>query len=638
MPGDPLPEGYVPPSQNEPGSTSGTSGSGVGSTIVSIFKIFFDFATLKDAIINSLGAMFTEGLGSLAGTNSAPMLALGSELSQIFFQTERLRELRHTVWGQMYKVALAMLPLTFILTIAAAMKDGLYSVTGYSNTGEAVIDFVYSLALATTSYWLMDQTILLTHAMTLAIAEAMEVSITGNILAGAVIKSISFAGVSPVIILFVAIFAFLFVLTYIFSIVLAFLAREVVLIAVVALAPLLIILGAARPLRWLQALWVKAFVVFLLLLPVNVLVIAISVKLQVLAADISSGFGGTLLSILLMVGMGSVLMGLNITVGKIVYGVAIEVAQKAGSAVASAVGIAAGVAGAAALPALGGATGVGAGAAAGPGAAQSIGGGAAMGTQGASLAAEGVPELSAQIGRMLSQTRNPLTRGAGMGLQAGSLAQQAGLMGRSGGSSERGLPSFDMSGGIPGRDAALNDMKTHFSSELDAAAIGAPRDQIYSRLDEGAQWADDTISAAQLDGLPGGQMMQDLGYYRPGVNSMDEAGAAFVRAEAGRFALGDRSQWRPMPQSLGTPRGAGLKAGDYRAAMEIAQARGGEFSSPDDIRMIARGVSMQRQMGSQYDTIIAGANSYEKLGQWMEVTQNSYPLSDLSIHIEGYSA
>ncbi len=72
---------------------------------------------------------------------------MGEAVSKIVFDVETLKKTRLDSWTQLRKVAFALLPLTAALTIWASMKDGLYSVTGYANTYEAIAEFFVPLRL-----------------------------------------------------------------------------------------------------------------------------------------------------------------------------------------------------------------------------------------------------------------------------------------------------------------------------------------------------------------------------------------------------------------------------------------------------------------------------------------------------------
>jgi hypothetical protein len=145
------------------GDDGGDSGDNKKSTsiITQIFKVMFDSSTMKDAIVNSIDSIFDDAVGNITASSS-PFYKMGSEI----FETDKLSEVRKTSWLQLRKVAFALLPLTAALTIWASMKDGLYSVTGYATTFEAVAEFFVSIAIALASFWLMEQAISLIKILT----------------------------------------------------------------------------------------------------------------------------------------------------------------------------------------------------------------------------------------------------------------------------------------------------------------------------------------------------------------------------------------------------------------------------------------------------------------------------------------
>ena len=302
-PGPPPP--WTPPTTPDPPEPPGDGDTGNNNTkttvLTQIFKVMFDSSTLKDAIVNSIDSIFNDAVGNLTASGS-PFYKMGGEISEIVFETDKLEAIRLSSWKQLRKVAFALLPLTAALTIWASMKDGLYSVTGYANTFEAVAEFFVAIAIAMASYWLMEQSISLTKAFTLAIAESLSVDITGSVYAGMFIKPAALGISNPGLSMILNILSFALVITYMGSVTIAFLAREVVLIMTVALAPVMIILGSVRPLGWLRGLWSKAFIVFLLLLPINVLTMGVAFKLWVAALSLASGPLALILQLTILAG------------------------------------------------------------------------------------------------------------------------------------------------------------------------------------------------------------------------------------------------------------------------------------------------------------------------------------------------
>jgi len=600
------------------GDDGGDSGDNKKSTsiITQIFKVIFDTSTMKDAIVNSLDSMFHDAYGDVT-KSAGPFYQTGSEISEIVFETEKLQEVRKSSWLQLRKVAFALLPLVAALTIWASMKDGLYSVTGYANTFEAVAEFFVSIAIALASYWLMEQAISLVKVLTVAIAESLQVDITGSVYAGLVIKPSLAAMSSPVMSMIFYIFAFALILTYMASVTIAFLAREVVIIMTVALAPVMIILGSVRPLSWLRGLWSKAFMVFLLLLPINVLTMGVSFKLWVAAMSLSSGMVATILQLLLITGTISVLIAVNGTLGKLVYGAAIEVAQKVGETVAAVgslafaavggVGALLGGAGAAAstAPVVAGGGGTG-----GSMALANTGGGAVTSTS----------KLTSTIGNVLSSSSSGILRSMGGGLKAGNAINDYKTA-----SNTPPSPKLNIGkNGVPGLEKGTEDVMGQIDTPQKAAAIGSDQATLSGRVNLGAQTSAATLEAVEGAGLSAGDYLRDTNYLNPGRPNIEMAGRDFVRSEAGSFALGNKSNYVQTDLPNSTPRTRGLHSLDYQAAQRIVQSDqsvgNNHFSeiSASKMQDVAQAVHARRLSGTRsYDAIVNSASKESNIVDWI---------------------
>jgi len=611
------------------GDDGGDSGDNKKSTsiITQIFKVMFDSSTMKEAIINSIDSIFHDAYGDVI-ESSGPFYKTGSEISEIVFETYKLQEVRKSSWLQLRKVAFALLPLVAALTIWASMKDGLYSVTGYANTFEAVAEFFVSIAIALGSYWLMEQAISLVKVLTVAIADSLQVNITGSVYAGLVIKPSLAAMSSPVMSMIFYIFAFALVLTYMASVTIAFLAREVVIIMTVALAPVMIILGSVRPLSWLRGLWSKAFIVFLLLLPINVLTMGVSFKLWVAAMSLSSGTVATIFQLLLITGTISVLIAVNGTLGKLVYGAAIEVAKKVGETLTSVATMAAGLAvGAVGLGTLGGSA-LGGGAA---GLAPAVGGGGGSGAGMAlsSASSGGVvtstSNLTSTIGRALGGSRSAALSSLGRGMTIGSAVKDLQT------NNTPALPSPKLGiseNGVPGQAAGTADVMNQIDTPQKAASIGSDQAILSGRVNLGVQTSAATLEAVEGAGLSAGDYLRDTSYLNPGRPDLETAGRDFIRSEAGSFALGARSSYTQTALPNATPNTSGLHSLDYQAAQRIVQSEqrygSGYFNeiSASKIQNVAQAVHARRLSGTRsYDAIVNSARKESNIVDWINYSK-----------------
>jgi len=609
-----------------------------GGVVTWIKKIVFDSSTMKDAIVTAINFIFYGGTVSLTA-ESNPLYILGKDISELVFHSTELKDIRKTSWIQLRNVAFALLPLIAALTIWASMKEGLYSVTGYANTFEAIAEFFVSIGLALASYWLMEQSINLVKILSTAISDSMGTNITMDVWQGMLHKNTflltSGAG-TGIMSMVLSIISFCVALAYIFSVVFAFLAREVVILLTVALAPLMIILGTVRPLAWLRSLWAKAFIVFLLLLPVNVLVMGISFKLWASVADISTQKAATFLQLAIMIGVLSVLVALNGTVGKMVFGAAVEATKKIGTSVLSAgafvaTGIATG-----GLSAAGTAAG-GTAATTGGTLAPTTGSGGGLGVTAGSLSGAGAvtntSKLNATIGSILSSSRNPIARSAGQGMRAGSALKdhrtQKAL-------SSPSLPyqsaPLNLDGkSMPGREKAFNDVTDMFATEKQRMSLGGKEyDVLEAETKIGMDTAESTLVAVRNAGGSEVDYIREKGHLHAGNSSVTEAFRDYYRAEGSTFALGDKSKFKAHDISKNYPNSQRWHHRDFAVGHMIVQgeqrhmmAEGGKAleGTPDLVRRTSLAVASRRLTGaSSYDDIMQSAAQNGNLDNWINDT------------------
>jgi len=441
------------------------------------------------------------------------------------------------------------------------------------------------------------------------------------------------------------------------SIILALLAREVILLLLVAVSPLIFVMGSMRPLRWLSGLWTKAMVVSLLLGPVNYMLLAIAALIAAKANAFSSGLGGAILGMLIGIGVISVLVALNSMIGKLVYGAAIEIAQKAWKSTMGILQLAAVAAGFAVAPAAagllsGGSSAMATGSAVAGGAigTGSVGGTASMastigeigsgftaaGNISASVGAFGkskaVSNLTNAIGSAMSSSRNPLVRGFGQGLRIGGAANTL----RSSHSNVPVPPASEPVEVATGLSSASEELTNRFAaSESTAMAkLGLPEAQARGLIDEGIHVSRNAFAAMEELGVDKGTALRDLGYYRGG--DMTGAVAGFGRVTTGSWALRSRSPYT-VPRPL-VPPGTSIGGHDVQAALNIvngpARAEGSIVATPSMISQLAMTVHQRRiQRGESLRNIVEEATLHKTRGElasWMRDSYYNLPNRDLA--------
>ena len=639
-PTDPVPPPEPPDDGGNEGGNGDTGSVGDSSddkkstnVFTNIIKVFFPTATLKAAIVSALDSIFSEALSQLTNPTKE-FYKMGEAVSKIVFDVETLKKTRLDSWTQLRKVAFALLPLTAALTIWASMKDGLYSVTGYANTYEAIAEFFVSIALALASYWLMEQSISLVKTLSVAIAESLDIEIKRSVFDGFVLKSINASMDSPILTMIMSIFMFLFVLAFIGSALISFLAREVVIIIAIALAPVMIILGSVRPLGWLRGLWFKAFLVFLLLLPINVLALGIGVKFLNTAGNVTTGPLASLFQIVIVIGITSILIAINGTLGKMVFGAAMEVANKIGGAMKDIGAMGAKVAGLAVGGGIGGVAGtVVAGSTGGN---DGSGGGGSLGVNTGNLSNTNTitrtSGLTSTIGSALSASKNPILRSAGQGLREGSAIKDQKI--RNAQSSPKlpyKSPPLNLGGkSMPGLEKGLSDITEQFATEKQRMSIGEPDyDALEAKSRIGVDTAEATLIAVKNAGGSEVDYLREKEHFHAGNSTVTEALQDYYRAEGGTFALGDNSKFKAHDISGSFPNSQQWHNRDIAVGHMVVQgeqrhlmAEGKELKgTPDLIRRTSLAVASRRLSGaSSYNDIMQSAAQNGNLNNWINDT------------------
>jgi hypothetical protein len=323
------------------------------------------------------------------------------------------------------------------------------------------------------------------------------------------------------------------------------------------------------------------------------------------------------------VGIVSVLIALNTALGKVVYGAAIEVAQKIGSAIKDVASIGAvlgGMAlGAGGFSALLGGAGGSLGLAAAGGGGGTPGGGLIAGTVNTGGDITQTSNLSKVIGTALSGSRSQGISGFGRGLSAGSNLKDHQL-------NQPPQPSsppinFDKDG-MPGYETGINDIKGLYQGDSNAvAAIGPDEATLNAKTDLAGNTTVAVLRAAQNAGISGRDVMRELG---SGRNNLEMAGRELIRKEAGSFALERHSPYQQNQLNYSMPNTPNLHARDFAAALRIVQNEQkhnqSAFRDPDVdmIGEVSRAVQARRLSGMAFtDHIITSAQS-QNLQDWID--------------------
>lgn len=406
------------------------------------------------------------------------------------------------VWKTTVSISAVLWPVTLAIMAAVAAKDVVAARSwGIGDLKEVLFGWLITAAAAGTSIYWLDLANRITNGITYALL-GMEVdwsALSFGLLVGAVggILATGPFGVG------IALVVFGIALAILFSLIFQFIARYTLLYVLVAIAPIVITISILPPARWLRSMWVKGFVLVELIGPINALLIKMVLTMVNISPD--SGLVPALVQFLGAVGILSLLLTVDYSIIKFVFGAIQETTEKVVGTLASlgalvvaavgGIGLATGAIGGGAAAAAGGAAG-GAGGAAGLGAGPAGGGAAAGG---------------AAAGELTTGAAGSQAAGAG----AGELAKSGlGAQGVAGAGKSAGGLAAEGAGGL-GKNVGLSGMK----SQLRGAQRGAAR----QRLARGLNFAGRTLAFSGSRFLrPLGGMAMAAGGAMSGANRQQE--------------------------------------------------------------------------------------------------------------------
>lgn len=427
----------APPGQNPtpPPPTPPPSGGGDPITQIVNQIIQFPFENLVEALQNALKSILTGTITPLETffsatigrwlTSSPGIITPGGGIAQG-------EDVMGPAWRLMIKVAVLLWPLTLAIIAAIAAKDAVAAASwGIGDLKEALGGWLIAVVASATSLYWMDLANRFTNATTMTI---LNMSFTGeagfqpNALTALVFGTagIVLTMVSMPASLIIVIFVILMGLAVLSSLVFQFLARFVILYILVALAPVVIILGVLPPLGWFRYMWLRGFIMVLAIGPINALLLKL---VMILAVRGSSNDPITaFVNFIGAIGVLSILLTVDGVIIKGVFGAAEEVMQKAVSTVQALgtlaiAGVTALAGGAIAGGAVGAAGTTTAGGAAGAGGASTNVASAATATSTATKAG------AAGAGGPASVARNAFNPGAALRGAGDVLFRQPGMMG-----------------------------------------------------------------------------------------------------------------------------------------------------------------------------------------------------------------
>ena len=477
-------------------------------------------------------------------------------------------------WRFTVKIAVALWPATLAIMAATAAQESAISTNwGVAGLKGALARWLGGVLACAFSLEIIDLANRLSNAIilgivTLSIHGATDLSMQTvvNMLLGAALRLFGME-IAPAAAIIAVLVELVLGLALVISIIGQYFARVALLYIIVALAPIVLVIGILRPARWLQWLWLKGLLLVMLLGPITALLFKLALALHVAVVN-------PILSFLMVVGVTSVLLAINGAIIKGVFGAALEVV---GRAVETATGVMQGM-GTAAI-AVGGAV---------------LTGGAALGVLPAALGGAGGGVAVAGVGASAGGSSAGVTTGAlAAGSEAGGPAGGV-AKGTTGGAA--GTIRTSPAGAAAGEKARAAAVDT--SLHAPEAQPGPDTGELTSAIGSagnGEPAASQGKSPAREGGSPAGST-QSVGVTMPGYwerlrrrwrqaepHERTEAVGAAMRAAGA--VLGPRSL---AGRTMGAV-GMGLQAGANRQAEEPAaqQHEMGSGAAPPDTNLMA---------------------------------------------------
>ena len=320
------------------GSTTTTIVSG---TITHINILKYNDNNMANTLVKALLTMSVEGGGGLASFFKGVYSVLFE-----WGKNDSLSKIREDTWMISASIAALLSGLSLLLIIAVSMTHGSIAIRGFEDARAAMINWFVSVALAGSSLFLLGKLLNLSDAIGAAILASLGSSTAGDIFEPAHFfgRALFAPGATFVIeggllflpiqtlvaILFCALFILFLMVMLFVSVVLATASRTALVFLAIVLAPMILVISSFGPLSWLKSTWIKLITFAFLLGPINALLIGLIMKFQVNAVPFSGGFSlagffSFIPNTIMMFAMASILLTINLGVGKLVYGSAIEV-------------------------------------------------------------------------------------------------------------------------------------------------------------------------------------------------------------------------------------------------------------------------------------------------------------------------
>ena len=250
-------------------------------------------------------------LGIISIANSA-LLGI---VDRLYKPTEETVQIMNRGFDITRKLAVALVPLVILLSIASAMRAGASSVTGIAEARSMAVNLLFCIGLAFSIRWLLGKIAAISYSI------ATEIGKGAILFSDSMLTSLTF-GSAVLIMLFTFVFIFI-IIALLIEFYLAAMSLQVMYALLAALGPIFIVLPAFKPLEWLRGQWLKMLLQAVVLAPANALIINL---LNHISWD--GGASGVLLASAMYIGCASILIAINSSVAKQVLSIAAMVASK----------------------------------------------------------------------------------------------------------------------------------------------------------------------------------------------------------------------------------------------------------------------------------------------------------------------
>ncbi len=238
-------------------------------------------------------------------------------------------DLMQDAWQFMYSIAIAFWPLTLAVVAAIAAKDAVAAATwGLGDLKTALGTWFAAVLLSATSLWWMD----LANNLSNAITSYVLYNFAGpqffpgtfmvffTVILPGLFLAFPLAGIILIIFLLILAITIFIALTF------AIIARLVLMYLLVALGPLAIILGVLPPLRFVTQMWTRGLLLVLALGPIDALLLKLAFNVAQYAS--SAPPLQAVAAFIGVFGLLSILITINFTLVKTVFGAVIAVANQ----------------------------------------------------------------------------------------------------------------------------------------------------------------------------------------------------------------------------------------------------------------------------------------------------------------------